>query len=234
MTQQEKHLLITLPILIMVITVLRHGMAIDHAISNQFFIDGQWLWPKQDSHLTFLLHEVPKYIFIGIGGACLLICIAGTLIKSIKTYCYPALMIALSLLVIPIIIGQLKAQTHIFCPSSLQLYHGIIPDHYRQMTLSSEMLSHSRCFPAAHPSPGFALFILGVLATTPWKKVLGYSIGVFAGLSLSVIQIGRGEHFLTHCFATALIALWIVHALPMIAELLPTLFKKAKNAHHIL
>jgi membrane-associated PAP2 superfamily phosphatase len=207
-----------LPILIVVITLLRHGLGIDRVISDMFYHDGTWLWPKQNHTLTFWLHNFLKFCFVAIGIFCLIVCIASLKYNALKPYSYGAFMVMLSLIIIPIVVARLKAETHIFCPSRLERYHGDVPDRYRYLKLPKSLVESAKCFPAAHSSPGFALMILGVMATTRKKKIIGYGIGIIAGMVLTIIQIGRGEHYFTHSVASFLIALWIVHVLDYVVS----------------
>lgn len=206
------HLLIFLA-LVLVIGWLRQGLPLDHYVSDFFFKKGEWVWPKKDETLTFWLHDFIKNVFVFTGVACLALSIASKYIDKLKPYRYMALLVTLSLIITPSIISGMKAQTHIFCPSKLERYDGRFPDDYRKMNLGGIVLNKARCFPAGHASPGFALFILGTGAATKRRRVAGYAAGTLAGSALSLIQIGRGEHFLTHCIASALIGLWVAFML---------------------
>jgi|GEM_PF-6175991 len=188
---------------------LRQGLPFDYSVSDLFFRDGEWLWPKRDEELTFWLHDFIKYIFVFLGLTCLAISIASPYIVMFRPYCTMALMITLSLIITPATIAEMKSRTHIFCPSKLEYYNGNFPDDYHKRDLENILLDKARCFPAGHASPGFALFVLGTGAATSRRKVVGYTIGLLAGSALSLVQIGRGEHFLSHCVASALIGLWV-------------------------
>lgn len=215
-----KTLVMTFVMLVIAVVLLRHRFALDMTVSSLFFSNNTWLWPKADERLTFWLHESFRYFFITTASLGFITALVGIYYAPLKRLRYKALMVALSISLMAALVGGLKSYTHIYCPAQLQSFGGTIPDTYLEQNILN-----GRCFPASHPSPGFALLILGVIGTTRRQKRVGYTIGIAMGLLLSVIQLGRGEHFVSHCLATALIALWLAHFLVYMVDVLPVLFK---------
>jgi len=197
---------------------LRHIPFYDHQVAEIFFTrttstefpQGHWLWPKSDPILTFWLHTFIRNCFIALAVGCIGVALFSIINPKLKSYRYPAIMIVLALIVVPATVAVIKDHSDRFCPSKLSLYDGQVSDDYSR-PVTGPVKAH--CFPAAHPAPGFALMILGAIATTRRRRMIGYAIGLGAGTFLSLIQFARGEHFLSHCLATALIAAWLVNVL---------------------
>jgi len=111
---------------------------------------------------------------------------------------------------VPAVIGQLKASTNIFCPAEIERYGGEMP--YVRVVESYPKDNYpdrrGRCFPAGHPSGGFALVGLLGLAMTRRGQRLGVALAMIFGWSMGLYQMLVGSHYLGHVVITMLIA-WI-------------------------
>jgi membrane-associated PAP2 superfamily phosphatase len=208
---------ISLIVLILIIFLLHSGLPFDLSISDHFYnrnlltsnVFEKWLWPKTDKDLTFWLHTIPKDIFFGFGSLALIVFIAGFFKPIFLSYRPTALAIIISLILIPSTVALIKHNSHKYCPNLLKYYGGLATDGDINSHQHASGMPKANCFPAAHPGPGFALMVMGSVATTHRRRWLGYSSGFVLGCFLSFVQIARGEHFLSHCIATFLIALFL-------------------------
>lgn len=196
---------------VVAIWLLNLGLPIDHVVSNIFFTnpclanDSRecWLLPKSDVHLTFLLHTLPVDMFIGLGIIALLVLVAGYRYNRLTPYRMLALLALVGVSLVPAFVALMKGYTGHFCPSQTVDYANITP-HLKHITTAKP-----RCYPAAHPSPGFGLMII-YFSSLPikWRRI-GLYTGLFCGSFLGIIQIARGEHFLSHVIATMISAVFV-------------------------
>ncbi|MBY0354782.1 MAG: phosphatase PAP2 family protein [Rickettsiales bacterium] len=210
-----------LPLLAVAVWLLNLGPAWDDVVSGWFFHAlqaspdplSQWALPKSNEALNWWLHKLPRTMFTVLGVVTLLIWLASYVRASLSAYRRMAALVTLAVILVPTAVALLKEYSGHYCPNRLARYGGLAPDNYAELAVIPEYASKADCYPAAHPSPGWALMILGIGAVTPRRRWLGIGLGVVAGGTLSMIQIARGEHFLSHNIATALIAWWIGWAL---------------------
>jgi membrane-associated PAP2 superfamily phosphatase len=211
----------TLALLVISVLLIHRGMVVDDIIENFFFdrlhphinpLDA-WLWPKTNKMLTFWLHDGFHYVFYAIAALCAVICIASLRHKVSRHHGYQALLVLLALALVPGTVAIVKNDSQRYCPSKIDIYGGYVANDYKNHPIPETELVKADCFPAAHPSASFALMILGAIAVTRRGRIMGYALGFGMGSLLSLFQMGRGEHFFSHCLATFLIALWIVHIL---------------------
>lgn len=104
------------------------------------------------------------------------------------------------------LISLLKRLVPMDCPWDLQQFGGIQPLISLWQHRPAEM-PNTQCFPAGHASSGYAWLALYFyfLYTRPWLRKVGMAIGIFAGITLGLVQQARGAHFLSHDIVTALI-----------------------------
>ena len=116
----------------------------------------------------------------------------------------------LTLVLVPLGIGQLKATTNIFTPAQIQRYGGTMP-HTRVLARyddTTRPATRGRGWPAGHASGGFALLSLAGLARTRRGQLIGVSTGLALGGIMGLYQTFKGDHFLSHSLITALLA-WL-------------------------
>ena len=108
---------------------------------------------------------------------------------------------------VPIISTQLRAVSHMATPLELKMYGGV---HEHLLLFQAKPAGYPcHAFPAGHASGGFALMCLYWTWADRSYRRLGLVIGLGVGGLMGLYQIARGEHFLSHTLATALIA-WLV------------------------
>lgn len=133
------------------------------------------------------------------------------------------LVVLLTLISGPVLVGIGKAVTNIFCPSEITRYGGDVAymrvfDRYPP---GQRPARRGRGFPAGHASGGFALLSLAGLARTRRGQWIGAGIGIALGGIMGVYQMLKGAHYLSHTVVTALIS-WLLFLLwHHLAHLLP-------------
>ena len=191
----------------------------DRAAQSLFFSGNRWLL-SDASHASWKLwlYTGPKFA-IGIMGVIAL----GVFLHarfSIKAgpaelrWERPCLVLFLSIALVPLLVGGLKAVTGVYSPVDLVPYGGKHP----HIGLLEHLWVYGvpdggRSFPAGHASGGFALMALRYLPLSPRRQRLLLLFGFLCGWLMGLYQMARGEHFLSHTLTTMFLALAIISLL---------------------
>ncbi len=118
--------------------------------------------------------------------------------------------LTVTMLMIPMIVGGLKAVTHVACPSYLELFGGDLP--YLPMWQSMQLGLNAKCFPAAHASSGFALYAFAFLPSLYRYRIR--IVGAVTSLAwvMGAYKMLIGDHFLSHTIVSMCLA-WAICAL---------------------
>ena len=167
-----------------------------------FFWDGQsWLIPHDHPLGMVLAYRGPKGLIIlaAVG-------LIGLALFRPRRRARSLFLLACFALV-PIVSTQLRAVTHMATPLDLKLYGGA---HEHLLLFQAKPPGYPcHAFPAGHASGGFALMATyWILAERRWR---GLALGLGVGAWMGFYQVARGEHFLSHTLATALLA-WLLCA----------------------
>jgi membrane-associated PAP2 superfamily phosphatase len=102
---------------------------------------------------------------------------------------------------IPAFVSFLKSITEIHCPNELIFFDGKVPfrsvfdfDSYK---LFLKMYGNGNCFPGGHATGGFAFMSSFFVLETRHKRK-GIIIGFLLGTFMSLYQMMKGAHFLSH------------------------------------
>lgn len=203
-------LFITSILLIIVILFFQYSN-LDIKVQNLFFNfeTKNWLIDKNEPILKFLLYDGLKKALIIFAVLILLSLIFLRKNEFVKNHKNGLIIILLSSILIPLIIGSLKAITNQPCPCHLEHFGGIYPDIKIFESYPSNFIQESKvkCWPAGHASGGFALMSMFFL----FKKYryLALVFALILGWSMGLYKMLLGDHFLSHTIITMLIA-WIV------------------------
>lgn len=204
------------------IWVLNLGLPVDRAIEEMFIhrpctsgnYYGCWVLDKSNHVYTFILHTLPNWLFTGLGSGAALVFAASFFHRPLRLWRELSLTLLIGVGGVSGIVALMKHHTGHYCPAQLAYYGGPVGD-------IPPLKPSPACYPAGHPSPGFGLMVLYFGALPRFWRRLGLYAGLGCGTLLSLIQMGRGEHFLSHCLATALTAVFtgcIVHFLNRLRE----------------
>jgi membrane-associated PAP2 superfamily phosphatase len=199
----------------LICTFLESVQPFDQLAQIPFFQHGKWLLPKAvHAEYRWMAYTAPK-VFIGIvGGAFLLLFLISFSDKyrpKLQAWRKPSLLIACSIIFIPLTVAILKTFSGVYSPVDILPYGGTHP----HIGLLEQLWVHGvtsggRSFPAGHASGGFALMALYYLPLRgPWKWRL-FIFGIFAGWGMGLYQMARGEHFLSHTLTTMFLSLGII------------------------
>ena len=124
-----------------------------------------------------------------------------------------AVFLFVSMAVIALTCTQLRDVTQMATPRALKVYGAVPPNAWEHLLLFDTKPAGypSNAFPAGHASGGFALLSLAFAWGTASARRRGVLIGCVYGGAMGLYQVARGEHFLSHTLATAVLA-WLIAA----------------------
>ncbi len=196
---------------------------------QKFWFDSNsqnWLIDKNEPIKKFLFYNLPKILLAALILLSLLLsilfywpsklkpvfnnglffkCLANILV--FRSQRQKILILFLGLTLIPLLVGNIKKFTNIYCPSQLTIYGGSYPYVRIFSSYPKDFVQEKKgkCFPAGHAITGFCLVILFFIFEKKSRKIFGLMLGVVLGWILGLYQIAKGAHFLSDTVLTMLI-----------------------------
>lgn len=227
MLKNNGQIIITAFLLIAVIALFQLT-ELDIFVQNFFynFETQNWIIDKNEPILKFFFYDGIKILFIIFDVSILFSLIFLRKNKLIQEYKKGLIIVFLSGVSVPLIIGSLKDITNTPCPCNIVHFNGLYPenkvfDHYPEEFIQK---SKAKCWPAGHASGGFALMALFFLFKTPKNQKRALIGALVIGWSIGIYKMLLGDHFLSHTLITMLIA-WLI--ILIIVKL--TQFKQRSN-----
>ena len=227
MLKNNGQIIITAFLLIAVIALFQLT-ELDIFVQNFFynFETQNWIIDKNEPILKFFFYDGIKILFIIFDVSILFSLIFLRKNKLIQQYKKGLIIVFLSGISVPLIIGSLKDITNTPCPCNIVHFNGLYPenrvfDHYPKEFIQK---SKAKCWPAGHASGGFALMALFFLFKTPKNQKRALIGALIIGWSIGTYKMLLGDHFLSHTLITMLIA-WLI--ILIIVKL--TQFKQRSN-----
>ena len=214
MNKETLHKLIIVTTLTLVISMLLFEVTnIDIIIQNWFynFNLNEWIVDRDNAVLKFIFYDGIKKALIIFALILLISLIFGRKNKLIQDYKTGLLIVIFSAVLIPSVIGGLKAITNTPCPKNLTYFNGCYPyvkvfDTYPSTFSQKEKVE---CFPAGHASGGFALLSLFFLFKSRKNRIIALSFAMIIGWSMGIYKMLIGDHFFSHTFITMIIG-WLI------------------------
>ncbi|MBF0190995.1 MAG: phosphatase PAP2 family protein [Magnetococcales bacterium] len=173
--------------------------------ARRWWIDKDAYWPR----MIFYTGAKWAVALVGIG-------ILMALLWSRKSplwisYRRPLMILLLSLILVPGVISSLKNVTNVHCPWSLTRYGGALPfvPVFDAQPADFPAVRPGKCYPAGHPSGGFAFMALFFLFSTRRGQWLGLGFGISLGWIMGIYQMMKGAHFLSHVLVSMLLS-WLI------------------------
>ncbi len=159
--------------------------AIDIELQNYFFnfTEKSWLIDKNEPIKKFIFYKFPK-ILLGIAIIAFLI-VSIFAFKKKNDFLFARrhqfLLIFLGLVFIPLIAGNIKKFTNVYCPNQLEIYGGNYPyvKIFEKYPTDSKQIKKGQCFPAGHAITGFSLFIFFFALKKKSHKMIGFFSAIF-------------------------------------------------------
>lgn len=208
----NKNILIT-SIIVVFIIILFELSDFDIFVQN-FLYDFEsktWLVNKSEPIFKFFFYDGIKVVLIILALSLLFSLIFLRKKRLIQEYKKGLIIVLLSLVFVPLIIGSLKAVTNTPCPCNIEHFNGNYPNIKVFDTYPKDFVQQSKakCWPAGHASGGFALMALFFLFKKPLNQKKGLIIGLSIGWMMGIYKMIIGDHFLSHTIITMLSA-WLI------------------------
>lgn len=208
----NKHILITAILLISVIAIFQFT-DLDIFIQSFFynFDTKNWLIDKDEPILKFFFYDGIKNLLILFAVNILIFLIFLRKKELIQEYKKGLIIVLLSAIFIPIIIGSLKAISNTPCPCNIVSFNGTYPDTKVFDSYPKDFIqtSKAKCWPAGHASGGFALMALFFLFKTPKNQKRALVVALVIAWSMGLYKMLLGDHFLSHTIITMIMA-WLI------------------------
>lgn len=198
----------------LIVAVVFFGVSgTDIWVQNHFYnpVSHQWILDREDSVLNFIFYDGIKRLIIIFNVLVLIALIVGWKKPFLSRYRKGLLIVLLSSIFVPVIVGSLKATTNIPCPKNLEIYGGIYPHTCVWEKYPSTFCNQKKikCWPAGHASGGFALLSLYYLFRKRRAKIIAVSGVMIVGWSMGTYKMLIGDHFLSHTVITMIMA-WLI------------------------
>ncbi len=198
----------------LIIAVIFFGVSgTDIWIQNHFYdpVSHQWTLNREDPVLKFIFYDGIKRLIIIFNVLLLIGLIVGWKKPFLSKYRRGVVIVVLSSIFVPVIVGSLKATTNIPCPKNLEIYGGIYPHTCVWEKYPSTFCNQKKikCWPAGHASGGFALLSLYYLFRTKKAKKAAVFTAMVIGWSMGTYKMLIGDHFLSHTVITMIMA-WLI------------------------
>lgn len=204
---------IVITAVVLLLSIVFFGVSsFDIMIQNHLFNSKTqtWLLNRDLEPYHFLFYSGIKKLLLIIGASLLIILFFFRQNRHIKPYTKGLIIVLLSAILVPSIVGTLKKTTNMPCPKDEMIYGGLYPrtavwEHYAPRYQHKEKIA---CWPAGHASGGFALMSLFFLFKRKRNRYLGLLLGLVTGWSMGNYKMLIGDHFFSHTWITMLLA-WL-------------------------
>ncbi|MCK9473478.1 phosphatase PAP2 family protein [Sulfurimonas sp.] len=188
---------------------------IDIFVQNYFYdaTTQKWLLSHQrGSWLDILFYTGIKKAIIVFGVLILFLYLYSfkNSAKILKEYQRRLLIVLLSLIIIPIFVGLLKAYSNVPCPCDFTYFGGDYPYIRVVDSMPQGIFKKFKCFPAGHASGGFALMSLFFLFKERKNRFIALSSAIIIGSSMGVYKMLIGHHYLSHTIITMILAWFLI------------------------
>ncbi|MDP2851095.1 MAG: phosphatase PAP2 family protein [Sulfuricurvum sp.] len=205
---------ITLTVSILIGAVLFFGLSgTDIWVQSHFYnpFTRQWVVDTNNEVLKFIFYDGIKRLLILIAVLMLFGSITVWKHPFFEPYRRGIAIVLLSSILVPVIVGSLKAVTNMPCPKNIEIFGGVYPHTCVWEKYSTEEchLEKQKCWPAGHASGGFALLALVFLFRSRKVKIAAASTAMLIGWSMGTYKMLIGDHFLSHTVITMILA-WLI------------------------
>jgi len=201
-------------ILLLITTIIIFQITNLDIVVQDLFFDfktQQWIIDRDDRVLDFIFYSGIKKLLILVAVAMLIALIFFRKKEIVNTYKKGLLIVLLSAIFIPSVVGGLKNVTNTPCPKNINHYGGSYPDLKVFDSYPSDFKQECsiRCWPAGHASGGFALMSLFFLFKQSSNRKKAILFALVIGWSMGIYKMLIGDHFLSHTIITMLLA-WAI------------------------
>lgn len=205
-----KHLVPALVVAILMLMVYP-SLQLDRYLTGLFFdVAQQKFLLKHHPFLTQWMHIGLKWLMVIIALGCLFLSFASYKFTQLQLYRKSFLWVFVGMVLATAAVAVLKRYSEHACPWDLAIYGGDSP-FFELFAMAPLGIASGRCFPAGHPSGGFALmaFYFAFIHIKPRFANRMLILGLSVGLVMGIAQVMRGAHFLSHILWSGWVV-WVV------------------------
>ncbi len=208
----KKQIVITV-ILLCATILLFEFTNIDIWVENFFynFQTHTWFIDRNEKILRFIFYTGIKKLLIFVAVCMLFALVFFRKKQVVQSYKKGLIIVVLSAIFVPLVVGVLKDITNTPCPKNTVIYGGNYPEVKVLESYPKDFKEHGRikCWPAGHASGGFALLSLFFLFKSPKNKKRAIYMAMMVGWSMGLYKMFIGDHYLSHTIVTMLLA-WLI------------------------
>ncbi len=186
---------------------------IDIYIQDQFynFQTHKWIVDESLQPWKFIFYDGIKRGLLIVGAIFIIVYIYASLKDKFKSYQKGLLIVVLSSILVPTVVGGLKKTTNMPCPHAEIRYSGELPRTAVWECYTPEYANKKSkaCWPAGHASAGFALLSLYFLFHSRRNKIFALGGAMIVGWSMGMYKMLVGDHFFSHTLITMILA-WLL------------------------
>lgn len=191
----------------------------------------RWLLDAPGPLLSFIFYDGIKKLLILFALGILICLLVFRNSTRVKHYHHGLRIVLLSLIIVPSVVGVMKATTNVACPRDITAYGGSIPyvrvfESYPQDQRPEKI---QQCFPAGHASGGFALMSLYFLFHTKRNRRRGLAFGLTIGCLMAGYKTLLGHHFLSHSIITMILAWLLINLIVLFDDFITRKTRPAEN-----
>ena len=223
MTSSSLNRSLFISIVLLITTIIIFQITNFDIVVQDHFFDfktQQWIIDRHDRVLDFIFYSGIKKLLILVAVTILIALIFFRKKAIVNTYKKGLLIVLLSAIFIPSVVGGLKNVTNTPCPKNINHYGGSYPDLKVFDSYPSDFKQECsiRCWPAGHASGGFALLSLFFLFKQSSNRKKAILFALVIGWSMGIYKMLIGDHFLSHTLITMLLAWTIILTIVYIIE----------------
>jgi len=175
------------------------------------FESKHWLLDRNEPITKLIFYDGIKAVFIVFVVSLLITLLFFSHKLIVKQYKKRLLIVLLSCIVVPLLIGFLKGITNVPCPKNIERYGGNYPyvTVLTKYPATFQQTSNIKCYPAGHASGGFALMSLFFLFLSPNKKKVSLVSAIGLGWITGSYKMIIGDHFFSHTLMTMVLS-WLI------------------------
>jgi len=212
MNVMTKQILLTSAVLVFAVLLFDYS-SIDLWVQRSLYNveTRQWFWDRNETVSRLIFYDGAKTAFIVFTALLPLALVVFRKSQIIREYKRGIVIVFLSSLFVPSVVGTLKAVTNVPCPKNISLFGGTYPyvTVLKSYPNNFHPIKKIRCYPAGHASAGFALLSLYFLFKSRRNKRIALGFALTAGWSMGTYKMLIGDHFLSHTVVTMIVA-WLI------------------------
>lgn len=221
-------------IVILAAIILFFGLSdIDIYLQDQFynFQTHKWILDESLQPWKFIFYDGIKRALLIIGAIFIITYLYAVLKDRLKSYQKGLLIVVLSSILVPSVVGGLKKTTNMPCPHAVIRYNGELPRTAVWECYAPQYADKKQraCWPAGHASAGFALLSLYFLFHSRRNKIFVLGGAMIVGWSMGIYKMLVGDHFLSHTLITMILAWLLILIIVKLVNKIP----KYQKEHYV-